>query len=44
MDSIPKQSNEKYMPFLQYISSFEDRARKIRKIEPQDLLFIVIFS
>ena len=36
-------SGEKYMPLLYFISSFEHTSYKTRKIEPPDLLFLVVF-
>ena len=36
-------SKEKYMPFLHCISRFEGTPLKIRKIQPQDILFLVAF-
>ena len=44
IDKIPPKSNEKYMPFLQCISSFEGNSCKnLKDTATADLLFLVVF-
>ena len=44
MDRIPTKLNEKYIPFLHFISSFEFTSYKICKIQPPDLLFLFLLD
>ena len=43
MDRKPPKSNEKYMPLLHYIPSFESASDKIFKTLPPDLVFLAVF-